>query len=44
MTEDEKKELYEDYKRVFSYEPDDEEVQKRYSKEFNDWINGKNNS
>ena len=38
LTEEEKKELYDDYARVFSYDPDEEEVKKRYSKEFNDWI------
>lgn len=38
MTEDEKKKLYESYEKVFSYDPDEEEVKKRYSKEFNDWL------
>ena len=38
MTEEEKKELYEEYKRVFNYDPDEEDVKKRYSDEFNEWI------
>lgn len=38
MTEDEKEKLYENYEKVFNYDPDEEEVRKRYSKEFNDWL------
>ena len=35
MTEDERKELYEDYSRVFDYAPSEEEVRNMYSDEFN---------
>lgn len=35
LTEDERKELYEDYSRVFDYDPSEEEVIKMYSDEFN---------
>lgn len=38
MTEDEKKELYEDYSRVFDYDPPIEEVKKMHSPEFNEWL------
>ncbi len=41
LSEEERKELYKDYSRVFDYEPSEEEVKKRYSKEFNEWIDGK---
>jgi hypothetical protein len=41
LSEEERKELYKDYERVFDYEPSEEEVKKRYSKEFNDWIDNK---
>ena len=38
MTDEEREELYKDYKRVFNYDPDEEEVRKRYSAEFNEWL------
>lgn len=38
MTEDEKKELYEWYKKLEDYDPDIEEVKARYSDEFNQSI------
>lgn len=41
LSEEEKKELYKDYERVFDYEPTEEEVKKRYSKEFNEWLDKK---
>lgn len=38
MTEDEKKELYEWYKKVYDYDPDDEGIKIRYSKEIEEEI------
>ncbi len=35
MTEDERKELYKAYSETFNYDPDDEEVMKKYDKETN---------
>ena len=38
MTEEERIILDKAYAETFDYEPSEEEVKKRYSKEFNDWL------
>lgn len=38
LTDEERKVLDAAYAETFDYEPSEEEVKKRYSKEFNDWI------
>lgn len=38
MTDEERKKLDEAYAETFDYEPSEEEVKKRYSKDFNEWI------
>lgn len=37
MTEEDRKLLIEAYKKTFNYEPDEEETDKRYDKEFDEW-------
>lgn len=37
MTEEEKKELEQAFLKTFNYDPDDDEVDAKYDKEFNDW-------
>lgn len=37
MTDEERKMLLAAYKKTWDYDPDDEEVDAKYDKEFNDW-------
>lgn len=41
LSEEEMKELEKAYEETFNYEPSEEEVKKRYSKEFNEWLDNK---
>ncbi len=38
LSEEEMEELEKAYAETFDYEPSEEEVKKRYSKEFNEWL------
>lgn len=38
MTDEERKELYKDYSRVFDYDPSEEEVKAKYDDDFNKWL------
>ena len=38
LSKEQKEELEKAYAETFDYEQSEEEVKKRYSKEFNDWI------
>ena len=38
MTDEERKELEKAYAETFDYDPSEEDVRKRYSKDFNEWL------